>query len=85
MEIRINRPRDWRRRRRDLRSGAGGDRHLYHWRSAALGGGRGGGAGLNLFLGGHYATETFGVKALAAELAEKFGVPWEFLHHPTGL
>ena len=25
--------------------------------------------GLNLFLGGHYATETFGVKALAAELA----------------
>lgn len=41
--------------------------------------------GLNLFLGGHYATETFGVKALAAELAEKFGVPWEFLDHPTGL
>ena len=41
--------------------------------------------GINLFLGGHYATETFGVKALAAELAEKFGVPWEFLDHPTGL
>jgi dinuclear metal center YbgI/SA1388 family protein len=41
--------------------------------------------GVNLFLGGHYATETFGVKALAAELAEKFGVPWEFLDHPTGL
>jgi dinuclear metal center YbgI/SA1388 family protein len=40
---------------------------------------------INLFLGGHYATETFGVKALAAELAEKFGVPWEFLDHPTGL
>lgn len=41
--------------------------------------------GMNLFLGGHYATETFGVKALAAGLAEKFGVPWEFLDHPTGL
>ncbi len=41
--------------------------------------------GINLFLGGHYATETFGVKALAAELSEKFAVPWEFLDHPTGL
>ncbi len=41
--------------------------------------------GINLFLGGHYATETFGVKALAAELAQKFAVPWEFLDHPTGL
>lgn len=41
--------------------------------------------GINLFLGGHYATETFGVKALAAELSERFGVPWEFLDHPTGL
>ncbi len=41
--------------------------------------------GINLFLGGHYATETFGVKALAAELAEKFGVAWIFLDHPTGL
>ncbi len=28
--------------------------------------------GLNLFLGGHYATETFGVKALAAELSRQF-------------
>ncbi len=41
--------------------------------------------GLNLFLGGHYATETFGVKALAAELAKRFELPWEFLDHPTGL
>ena len=41
--------------------------------------------GINLFLGGHYATETFGVKALAADLAERFGVPWEFLDRPTGL
>ena len=41
--------------------------------------------GLNVFYGGHYATETFGVKALAAELARKFRLPWEFLDHPTGL
>jgi dinuclear metal center YbgI/SA1388 family protein len=41
--------------------------------------------GLNVFYGGHYATETFGVKALAAELSRKFDVPWEFLDHPTGL
>ncbi|MGA3178838.1 MAG: Nif3-like dinuclear metal center hexameric protein [Verrucomicrobiota bacterium] len=41
--------------------------------------------GLNVFYGGHYATETFGVKALAAELSKEFGVPWVFLDHPTGL
>jgi dinuclear metal center YbgI/SA1388 family protein len=41
--------------------------------------------GLNVFYGGHYATETFGVGALAAELSKKFRVPWEFLDHPTGL
>ena len=41
--------------------------------------------GLNIFYGGHYATETFGVKALAARLSKKFRVPWTFLDHPTGL
>lgn len=41
--------------------------------------------GLNLLLGGHYATETFGVKALAAHLSERFGLPWEFISAPTGL
>ena len=41
--------------------------------------------GVNLLLGGHYATETLGVKALAAHLSEKFHVPWQFLDHPTGL
>jgi dinuclear metal center YbgI/SA1388 family protein len=41
--------------------------------------------GLNVLYGGHYATETFGVKALAAYLSKKFGVPWEFLDYPTGL
>jgi dinuclear metal center YbgI/SA1388 family protein len=40
---------------------------------------------LNVFYGGHYATETFGVKALAAALSKKFRVPWTFLHHPSGL
>jgi len=42
-------------------------------------------AGLNVLYGGHYATETFGVKALAAHLAKKFRLPWTFLDHPTGL
>jgi dinuclear metal center YbgI/SA1388 family protein len=41
--------------------------------------------GINVFYGGHYATETFGVKALAAHLSKKFRVPWEFIDHPTGL
>ncbi|MEP6810064.1 MAG: Nif3-like dinuclear metal center hexameric protein [Chthoniobacterales bacterium] len=41
--------------------------------------------GINLLLGGHYATETFGVKAMAAHAAERFGLPWEFLAAPTGL
>jgi dinuclear metal center YbgI/SA1388 family protein len=34
---------------------------------------------LNLYLCGHYATEVHGVKALAAELGGKFGLPWEFI------
>ena len=41
--------------------------------------------GVNVYFGGHYATETFGVKALAAHLEAKFGLPWAFLDHPTGL
>src|SRR5438105_5469244 len=41
--------------------------------------------GINLLLGGHYATETFGVKAMAARLSKRFNVPWEFLDFPTGL
>jgi dinuclear metal center YbgI/SA1388 family protein len=41
--------------------------------------------GLNVLYGGHYATETFGVKALAAHLSEKFKLPWSFVEHPTGL
>jgi len=41
--------------------------------------------GINVFYGGHYATETFGVKALAEHLSKRFKVPWEFLDYPTGL
>jgi dinuclear metal center YbgI/SA1388 family protein len=41
--------------------------------------------GMNLLLGGHYATEVFGVKTLAAHLSKRFGVPWEFIDCPTGL
>lgn len=33
---------------------------------------------------GHYATETLGVQAVGAWLEEKFGLPWTFLHLPTG-
>jgi dinuclear metal center YbgI/SA1388 family protein len=40
---------------------------------------------MNLLVGGHYATETFGVKALAAHLSKRFKVPWEFINFPTGL
>jgi dinuclear metal center YbgI/SA1388 family protein len=34
---------------------------------------------LNLYLCGHYATEVHAVQALAAELAKKFQLPWEFI------
>ncbi len=41
--------------------------------------------GMNLIYSGHYATETFGVKALADRLAGRFDLEWTFLDHPTGL
>ena len=41
--------------------------------------------GLNVLLGGHYATETLGVKALADHLADEFGLETQFIDHPTGL
>src|SRR5437764_7320751 len=41
--------------------------------------------GINLLLAGHYATETFGVKALAAHLSKRFKIPWTFIDFPTGL
>ncbi len=41
--------------------------------------------GINVIFAGHYATETLGVQALAQHLHERFGLPWEFHHHPTGM
>ena len=41
--------------------------------------------GINVIYAGHYATETFGVKALAQHLSVKFRLPWSFIDHPTGL
>jgi dinuclear metal center YbgI/SA1388 family protein len=39
--------------------------------------------GIHFLAGGHYATETFGVKALAARLADRFGLDWEFVEMPN--
>jgi dinuclear metal center YbgI/SA1388 family protein len=41
--------------------------------------------GMNLIYAGHYATETFGVKALAQVVAREFRLQWNFLDHPTGM
>jgi dinuclear metal center YbgI/SA1388 family protein len=41
--------------------------------------------GVNLLLGGHYATETFGVKALAAHLSKRYRIPSVFISSPTGM
>lgn len=41
--------------------------------------------GVNVLYAGHYATETFGVRALAEWLADRHGLPWGFIDHPTGL
>jgi dinuclear metal center YbgI/SA1388 family protein len=41
--------------------------------------------GINLCYGGHYATETFGVQRIAKLIGERFGLPWSFYDHPTGL
>ncbi|MEW6109741.1 MAG: Nif3-like dinuclear metal center hexameric protein [Nitrospirota bacterium] len=40
---------------------------------------------VNLVFGGHYATETPGVKAVGRLLGKKFGIAVEFIDHPTGL
>ncbi len=41
--------------------------------------------GLNIFYGGHYQTETFGMKALGEHLEEKLGISWEFIDAPCTL
>ena len=39
--------------------------------------------GIHFLAGGHYATETFGVQALSARLADRFGVDWSFVDLPN--
>ena len=39
--------------------------------------------GIHFLAGGHYATETFGIKALAEQLAERFSLDWEFVDVPV--
>jgi dinuclear metal center YbgI/SA1388 family protein len=39
--------------------------------------------GTHFLAGGHYATETFGIEALARRIADRFGVEWEFLDLPN--
>jgi dinuclear metal center YbgI/SA1388 family protein len=41
-------------------------------------------AGINVVLAGHYATETFGVRALQS-LVEEWGLATTYIEHPTGL
>jgi dinuclear metal center YbgI/SA1388 family protein len=40
-------------------------------------------AGVHFIAGGHYATETLGVRALAARLAKRFDLAWEFVDLPN--
>jgi putative NIF3 family GTP cyclohydrolase 1 type 2 len=40
---------------------------------------------MNVFYAGHYATETFGVKALGALVAEKYGLKAMFIERLGGL
>lgn len=42
-------------------------------------------AGIHLFLAGHYATETFGVRQLGEHLAQRFGLRHEFIDVPNPL
>ena len=39
--------------------------------------------GAHFLAGGHYATETFGIKALAERIAQRFELEWEFLDLPN--
>ena len=41
--------------------------------------------GINIIYGGHYGTETLGLKALARHLEKKFGLETTFLNTPTGM
>lgn len=39
--------------------------------------------GIHFVAAGHYATERLGVQALSAQLAERFGLEWEFVELPN--
>ncbi len=54
----------------------GEPRHSYYWQAYE--------AGINVLFGGHYRTETLGVKALGKHLSEKFGLQTVFVELPTG-
>lgn len=41
--------------------------------------------GVTVLLGGHYATETWGVRKVAGLLADRFGIEGRFVDSPTGL
>ena len=41
--------------------------------------------GVSVLLGGHYATEVWGVKAVMALLEDRFGIEGRFVDSPTGL
>lgn len=41
--------------------------------------------GIHVLFAGHYATETFGVRALGEHLAERFDLTCHFVDQPTGL
>ena len=40
-------------------------------------------SGVHFVAAGHYATETLGVRALSAKLADQFGLEWEFVDLPN--
>ncbi|RMD50299.1 MAG: Nif3-like dinuclear metal center hexameric protein [Candidatus Thermofonsia bacterium] len=51
--------------------------HAHYWAASDY--------GVNVLFGGHYATETVGVRALGQHLTEKFGVSVRFFDFPTAM
>jgi putative NIF3 family GTP cyclohydrolase 1 type 2 len=41
--------------------------------------------GIHVLFAGHYATETFGIRALGEHLRERFDIESVFIDRPTGL
>ena len=41
--------------------------------------------GVSALLGGHYATEVWGVRAIRDRLEDRFGIKGRFMDSPTGL